>query len=155
MTPPRSSRVIVRFTDPGIEADPAFAAVSVALAPRAGAGLLAGFNAIGRGDLAGAVQYAGTLAGQWRAGGVGVVHLELAGYDAPALRDSVIAGLSDVITSIGMSHSSTRTWLPPPLRWPGRCVISPLHSASNGSACMPTPGRSPPRAAMPIRSARR
>jgi ADP-dependent phosphofructokinase/glucokinase len=105
VTPPRSSRVIVRFTDPGIESDPEFDAVSVALAPRAGAGLLAGFNAIGRGDLAGAVRRAHALAARWRAGGVGVVHLELAGYDAPALRDSVIAGLSDVITSLGMSHS--------------------------------------------------
>jgi len=112
VTPPRSSRVIVRFTDPGIETDPAFAALSVALAPRAGAGLLAGFNAIGRGDLAGAVQYARALAGQWRAGGVGVVHLELAGYDAPALRDTVIAGLCGVITSIGMSHSEYQGLVP-------------------------------------------
>lgn len=109
---PRSSRIIVRFTDPGLEDDPAFEALSTALAPEAGAGVLSGFSAVGGGDLDGAVARARSLGLRWRAAGVPVVHLEMAGFDAPGLRDRTVAGLRGAFSSIGFSQSEYRAFVP-------------------------------------------
>ena len=46
VVPTRSSRVIVRLSDPGLEHDDDFDRMSPALAATAGAGLVAGFNAV-------------------------------------------------------------------------------------------------------------
>ena len=109
---PRSSRIIVRFTDPGLEDDPEFEALSTALAPEAGAGVLSGFSAVGGGDLDGAVARARSLGLHWRAAGVPVVHLEMAGFDTPALRDRTVAGLRGAFSSIGFSQSEYRAFVP-------------------------------------------
>ncbi len=109
---PRSSRIIVRFTDPGLEDDPEFEALSTALAPEAGAGVLSGFSAVGGGDLDGAVARARSLGLRWRAAGVPVVHLEMAGFDTPELRDRTVAGLRGTFSSIGFSQSEYRAFMP-------------------------------------------
>jgi hypothetical protein len=105
VTPQRSSRIIVRFHDPGLEHDAEFTKLSIALAPQTGAGLISGFNSIPYDKIDSEIAPVRHMIGQWRAGGVRTVHLELAGYDTPQHRDRVIEGLNGAITSLGMSHS--------------------------------------------------
>lgn len=105
VTPKRSSRIIVRFHDPGLEHDAQFETLSVALAHEAGAGLISGFNSIPYELIDTEVAQVTRMIEKWREAGLGTVHLELAGYDTPRQRDRVIERLSGFITSIGMSHS--------------------------------------------------
>jgi len=104
-TPRRSSRIIVRFHDPGLEHDKQFDALSVKLAPQAGAGLISGFNSIPYERIDREVEAVTSVINAWRAAGLRTIHLELAGYDTPKHRDRVIARLKGSITSLGMSHS--------------------------------------------------
>ncbi len=104
-TPKRSSRIIVRFHDPGLEHDAQFETLSIALAPKAGAGLISGFNSIPYDRIDSEVAEVTRMTRQWRAAGLPTIHLELAGYDTPRHRDRVIERLQGSITSIGMSHS--------------------------------------------------
>lgn len=103
--PKRSSRIIVRFHDPGLEHDAQFEMLSAALAHEAGAGLISGFNSIPYELIDSEVARVTGMIGKWRAAGLGTVHLELAGYDSPRHRDRTIERLTGFITSIGMSHS--------------------------------------------------
>jgi ADP-dependent phosphofructokinase/glucokinase len=105
IAPQRSSRIIVRFHDPGLEHDVQFADLSVALAPQAGAGLISGFNSVPFDKIDSEVAPVRRMIEQWRAAGVQTIHLELAGYDTPRHRDRVIERLKGAITSLGMSHS--------------------------------------------------
>lgn len=105
VTPTRSSRIIVRFHDPGLEHDAEFEQLSVKLAPQAGAGLISGFNSIPYDKIDCEIAPVRRMTEHWRAAGVRTVHLELAGYDTPRHRDRVIDGLEGAITSLGMSHS--------------------------------------------------
>jgi ADP-dependent phosphofructokinase/glucokinase len=105
VTPQRSSRIIVRFHDPGLEHDTEFTKLSVALAPQAGAGLISGFNSIPYDRIDSEVAPIRRMIEEWRAAGVPTIHLELAGYDTPHHRDRVIEQLTGAITSLGMSHS--------------------------------------------------
>jgi ADP-dependent phosphofructokinase/glucokinase len=105
VTPQRSSRIIVRFHDPGLEHDAEFAKLGIALAPQAGAGLISGFNSIAYDKIDPEVAPVRRMIEQWRAAGVRTIHLELAGYDSPRHRDRVIERLQGAITSLGMSHS--------------------------------------------------
>lgn len=105
VTPQRSSRIIVRFHDPGLEHDAEFEELSVELAPQSGAGLISGFNSIPYDRVDSEVAPVRQMVERWRAAGVGTVHLELAGYDTPRHRDRVIDRLRGAITSLGMSHS--------------------------------------------------
>lgn len=109
---PRSSRIIVRFTDPDTENDAEFAALSTSLAPQAGAGMLSGFAAVRSRDLDRTLARARDLALRWRAAGVPVVHLELAGFDTPALRDRTLDGLRGAYTSLGLSQSEYQALVP-------------------------------------------
>ncbi len=109
---PRSSRIIVRFTDPGLEDDQEFEALSTALATHAGAGVLSGFSAVGEDGLDQAVSRARPLGLRWRAAGVPVVHLEMAGFDTPELRDRTLASLRGSFSSIGFSQSEYRALVP-------------------------------------------
>ncbi|MCB1380939.1 MAG: 6-phosphofructokinase [Alphaproteobacteria bacterium] len=112
VVPPRSSRIIVRFGDPGLEHDDGFDAVSVRLAAEAGTGLVSGFNCVTAHDLPNETRRVFSLTRRWRSAGLACVHLELAGYDAPELRDQVLASAAGAITSLGMSHSEFRQLLP-------------------------------------------
>jgi ADP-dependent phosphofructokinase/glucokinase len=105
IVPGRSSRIIVRFNDPGLDHDLDFEAVSTALAAEAGSGVLSGFNAVASDELAAEVRWGRQLGLAWAAAGVPMLHLELAGYQSAADRDSVIRGLQGCYSSIGMSHS--------------------------------------------------
>lgn len=105
IVPERSSRIIVRFHNPGLEQDHAFDETSRDLAPTAGAALIAGFNAVPAGALDSEIARAAALARSWREAALETLHLELAGYDSVDLLDKVLAGFRGVITSIGMSCS--------------------------------------------------
>ncbi len=103
--PGRSSRIIVRFHDPGLEHDVEFEALSIAFAHEAGAGLISGFNSVPYDEIDAEVGQVTRMTRQWRDAGLRIIHLELAGYDTPKHRDRVIERLEGSITSIGMSHS--------------------------------------------------
>jgi len=110
--PRRSSRVIVRFHDPGLQHDRQFEALSIALADDAGAGLISGFNSIPYERIDSEIAATRQMTDKWRAAGLQTVHLELAGYDTPAHRDRVIAKLQGTVTSLGMSHSEFVALIP-------------------------------------------
>jgi ADP-dependent phosphofructokinase/glucokinase len=48
------------------------------------------------------------MAQSWKDAGIGLIHLEMAGYESPDCRDKAIAGLTGSVTSIGMSLSEFR-----------------------------------------------
>jgi ADP-dependent phosphofructokinase/glucokinase len=109
---PRSSRVIVRFTDPDIENDQQFEALSTAMGAEAGAAVLSGFNGIRAADLDRALAQARALALRWRAAGVPIVHMEMGGFEILELRDRTVDGLRDGFNSIGFSQSEYRAMAP-------------------------------------------
>ena len=121
--PPRSSRVIVRFANHGLEHDDAFDRLSVGLAGSAGAGLLSGFSNVPADALAAELARVAALAAGWRAGGLGVVHLEWSGYDTPAIGAQVLDGMRRAMTSLGMSHSEYRVMSPSPDLATGLCAL--------------------------------
>jgi ADP-dependent phosphofructokinase/glucokinase len=99
---PRSSRIIVRLADDGLEQDGYFAAASPALATRAGAGLVSGLNAIAESDLAGREWLRGVVAG-WRDAGLAAIHLELAEYAQPAAPYALLRAYKGMVFSVGLS----------------------------------------------------
>ena len=105
VTPSRSSRIIVRFHDPGLEHDEQFESLSIRLAPQSGSGLISGFNSVPHEKIDSEVASVRRMIEPWRKEGVRPIHLELAGYDTPRHRDRVIDRLTGAITSLGMSHS--------------------------------------------------
>lgn len=112
VTPPRSSRIIVRFHDFDLEHDAAFARLSTRLArenPGLGCGIVSGFSSLGGGArLDAGIAYARGIAAGWKGSGIGTIHFEMAGYETPAYRDRAIDGMAGAITSIGMSLSEFR-----------------------------------------------
>lgn len=123
VTPPRSSRVIVRFSNLGLEHDDEFDRLSLRLAESAGAGLLSGFSAVAVDRLAAEIGRVGDLGQAWREAGVGTVHLELAGYDSPEIGESVLEGMRRAVTSVGMSHSEFLTMSPSDDLATGLCAL--------------------------------
>ncbi|SKA23842.1 ADP-dependent glucokinase/phosphofructokinase [Consotaella salsifontis] len=109
VVPPRSSRIIVRFGDPGLERDDAFEALSTGLAGEAGAGLIAGFGCVPDNELDQEVGRISALVHQWRARGLETVHLELSTYADPAPCWRLLDGFASVVTSVGMSESELRS----------------------------------------------
>ncbi|MCV3243423.1 ADP-dependent phosphofructokinase/glucokinase [Mesorhizobium robiniae] len=103
--PRRSSRIIVRFLDRGLQDDSEFDKLSVRLASSAAAGLLSGLNDTAFADLPQASEKLFALARAWRAKGLKTIHFELAGYSSKEALSLVLADLRGSITSIGMSHS--------------------------------------------------
>lgn len=118
--PPRASRIIVRFHDFDLEDDAAFLRLGPQLLEAGrgpGGGVLSGFNALGSGArLQVGLDLARRAAALWRAAGIGIIHLELAGYESPACRDQAMAGLTGAATSLGMSLSEYRAMSPEPER---------------------------------------
>ena len=116
VAPPRSSRIILRFHDFDLEQDAAFLRLSPALLRSdggGGAGILAGFSALGAGvRLDTGIAQARAVATAWKQAGIGLVHLEMAGYETPACRDQTLTGLTGAMTSIGMSLSEFRALMP-------------------------------------------
>jgi ADP-dependent phosphofructokinase/glucokinase len=100
---PRSSRVIVRFADDGMERDDNFAAA--AHATRASVALLSGFNGLSAPDWPTARDWTLRLCTVWTAAGVRHRHFELAEYPSVAFMREVLDALGGAITSLGMSLS--------------------------------------------------
>ena len=108
VVPSRSSRIIVRFADLGLEHDAAFDAAARGRAGQAGAGLVSGFSAVPAAEMVGECARVFGLVREWRAAGLETVHLELAGYDPPDGVHEVLAAGRGLVTSVGMSHSEFR-----------------------------------------------
>lgn len=106
VVPTRSTRIIVRFNDPGLEHDDEFDAVTRRLASSAGSGLIAGFNCVPASDLNAEFDRVFGLTRHWRDAGLTVIHLEMSGFETAANRDRVLEALPGTgVTSLGMSQS--------------------------------------------------
>jgi hypothetical protein len=112
VTPPRSSRIIVRFDDPGLQNDRDFERLGCRLAPEAGAAILSGFNTVAGSALESALARTRDLAGRWLSAGIPAIHLELAGYARTEYRDAALSALTGYATSVGMSLSEFRALVP-------------------------------------------
>lgn len=104
-SPPRSSRIIVRFTDPDLENDQDFASLTATMAEQAGAGLISGFSGVARERLNGEIERVGALSRTWRSRGLGTVYLELGGFDSIDSCLATLHGLKGAYDTLGMSHS--------------------------------------------------
>lgn len=105
VVPARSSRVIVRFSDRGIQHDAHFEGLSKRLASSAAAGLVCGFNDEPVENVAAAARHAFALVRAWREAGLNPIHFELAGYVSQAAVAEALSESRGAITSLGMSHS--------------------------------------------------
>ncbi|MCV3207566.1 ADP-dependent glucokinase/phosphofructokinase [Mesorhizobium sp. YC-39] len=105
LMPRRSSRVIVRFCDRGIQRDADFEALSRQLASSAAAGLLSGLNDEAVENVDAASRHVFALSRAWKAAGLKTIHFELAGYASLAAVEELLAHAKGTITSLGMSHS--------------------------------------------------
>jgi ADP-dependent phosphofructokinase/glucokinase len=112
IVPPRSTRIIVRFADDGMDNDPHFVVASRRLAAAAASGILAGFNAIPADALDATLAVAAGIAESWRTAGLAALHLELGDFPNLAHRKSVLAALAGRFTSLGMSLSELGSLLP-------------------------------------------
>jgi ADP-dependent phosphofructokinase/glucokinase len=112
VVPPRSSRVIVRFDDDPLSADPWFTTASVDVAGSAGAAILSGFNALPDGALPQVLAWARPLAGSWRAAGLRRVHLELGDFANRAEMDEVLEALAGSASALGLSQSELLKLVP-------------------------------------------
>lgn len=102
-TPSRSTRVIVRFADEDIEHDPNFRAYANSHAAECGPGLLSSPNAISPGRFEAVLSELAAAAGEWSSSGISMVHMELGDYVRPGTRDTALARLAPVITSLGLN----------------------------------------------------
>ncbi|MFA3916706.1 ADP-dependent glucokinase/phosphofructokinase [Ruegeria hyattellae] len=99
---PRSSRIIVRFDDPGLERDREFEHFSANLRQKTVA-LVGGLGSVPVDRISNELAYLEPLTATWRANGIQLLHLELGGYcDKDALA-SVLDRANVIATSIGMS----------------------------------------------------
>jgi len=106
VVPKRSTRIIVRFDDPGLERDVDFEAFTRDRAATAGAGLVAGFSAVSDDCLDDELDRVFSLTRAWAAAGLKTVHMEMSGFHSPAPRDHVLGAVpGSGLTSLGMSHS--------------------------------------------------
>jgi ADP-dependent phosphofructokinase/glucokinase len=110
--PNRSSRIIVRFADRGLQADEAFDRISASLAPEAAAGLVSGLNDVAPDQIEDACERTFGLTRQWRSLGLRTVHLELAGYSSSEALAYVLKSCQGAVTSLGMSHSELMALAP-------------------------------------------
>lgn len=105
IVPPRSSRVITRFADLGLEHDAEFVALSSRLADQAGAALISGFSAVDFAQIDAELDVVVDLIGRWRAAGLETIHLELATYADQRVLRRVLASVPGAFTSLGLSES--------------------------------------------------
>jgi ADP-dependent phosphofructokinase/glucokinase len=112
VVPPRSSRVIVRFEEDPLEADPWFDRASVDLAGSAGAAILSGFNALPDGALPDVLGRVRPLAGAWRSAGLRLVHLELGDFADRAAMEAVLDALAGTASALGLSASELAKLVP-------------------------------------------
>ncbi|MDZ5698664.1 ADP-dependent glucokinase/phosphofructokinase [Chelativorans sp. M5D2P16] len=109
-TLPRSSRIIVRFGDIGIEDDADFGELTARLAHYAGAGLIGGFQCVSDHQLRDEYARLSSMSSGWIAAGVPFVHLELAGYESSELCEQALRALRGSYNSLGMSLSEFKLY---------------------------------------------
>ncbi|MBX5193700.1 6-phosphofructokinase [Rhizobium sp. NZLR3b] len=112
LVPKRSSRVIVRFCDRGIQHDLEFSHLSKRLASSAAAGLLSGLNDEPLDRMEATSLEVFDLGRAWMAAGLKTIHFELACYDQKAPMTALLSNARGAITSLGMSHSELLTMDP-------------------------------------------
>lgn len=105
LIPNRSTRIIVRFCDRGIQHDAAFEAVSRKRASTAAAGLLSGLNDEAAENVGAAARHVFALSRDWMDAGLKTVHFELAGYASQDAVSELLDQATGAISSLGMSHS--------------------------------------------------
>lgn len=110
IVPRRSSRIIVRLGDLGLEEDPEFDRITTSPDFGIGAGLICGIQCIPRQELSDAYRRAASLAKSWSDNGAAIIHLELAGFTSVRLVHDALDALSGHITSVGMSESEFREY---------------------------------------------
>ncbi|GAB3958531.1 hypothetical protein GCM10029978_003640 [Actinoallomurus acanthiterrae] len=108
---PRSTRIIVRLAEDGIERDAEFAAAAPALAARAGAGLVSGLNGMPDDDTEGRAWLHGVVTA-WHEAGLPTIHLELAEYTSQDALPRVTAEYAGLVDSLGMSLSELAAFGP-------------------------------------------
>lgn len=110
-TIPRSSRLILRIADDGLEHDPAFASLAPELAKSAGAGLISGMNGIPRGATTDWDWLDGVVSA-WHDHGLPLIHLELAEYAPPVTLRALATRYAGRATSLGLNLTELRNFGP-------------------------------------------
>ncbi|MEZ2128136.1 MULTISPECIES: ADP-dependent glucokinase/phosphofructokinase [unclassified Sinorhizobium] len=123
VVPARSSRVIIRFCDRGIQHDGDFETMSRRLAPSAAAGLLSGLNDEAVEDVGAASRHVFGLSRDWKAAGLRTIHFELAGYATQQAVQELLSHARGAITSLGMSHSELLA-MDPTARHPMEALVA-------------------------------
>lgn len=123
VVPVRSSRVIIRFCDRGIQHDGDFETISRRLAPSAAAGLLSGLNDEAVENVGAASRHVFGLSRDWKAAGLRTIHFELAGYATQRAVQELLSHARGAITSLGMSHSELLA-MDPTARHPMEALVA-------------------------------
>lgn len=123
VVPTRSSRVIIRFCDRGIQHDGDFETMSRRLAPSAAAGLLSGLNDEAMENIGAASRHVFALSRDWKAAGLKTIHFELAGYASQQAVEELLSHARGAITSLGMSHSELLA-MDPTARHPMEALVA-------------------------------
>jgi ADP-dependent phosphofructokinase/glucokinase len=100
----RSTRIMLRFLDSGIERDESFASTAKSLAPQASACLVSGLDAIDRDDQD-SIPWLLSLLATLRRNGLKHAHLELAEFPLEGRMEEVCVAFGGVVDSLGMSLS--------------------------------------------------
>lgn len=103
----RSTRIMLRFLDSGIERDELFAAAARRMAADAGGLLVSGLDSLPDGD-DGSIAWLRALAGDLRTRGLATCHVELAEFPRLAAMRSVTGAFGGVADTLGMSLSELR-----------------------------------------------
>lgn len=103
----RSTRIMLRFLDSGIERDEPFASVAVALASSASACLVSGLDALPDDDRA-SIPWLQALIGALKRSGLETVHLELAECRQPGRLEKLCVAFGGIADSVGMSLSELK-----------------------------------------------
>lgn len=103
----RSTRIMLRFLDSGIERDLAFAETARCMASTASACLVSGLDALPAGD-SGSVAWLQALVRDLRSRGLPASHFELAEFPTLAQMRDLATAFADLADSVGMSLSEAR-----------------------------------------------
>ena len=105
---PRSTRIILRFSDDGIECDEALVALHQEVLPKVHSAVVSGMNAIHPADTR-SWSYLNRAVDAWTSSGVAQVHLELAEYPNPADLRAAAGFLAGRAASLGLSLSELQS----------------------------------------------
>jgi ADP-dependent phosphofructokinase/glucokinase len=98
----RSSRISVRLGPKRLQQDPDFADESMLLGPHGAVGLVSGLNGLATEDTQG-LSWVTKLVGGWKESGFFFIHCELAEFENREQARRILAAITPVVDSIGMS----------------------------------------------------